>query len=220
MEARAYDDAVAFRYLVPEQSALQEFRLAKEGTEFRISKDPFIYALFLPNFRSMYESEFLKLSASSLSNQGGVDSKVLVGLGADGNPAYGAPIQMVSDNPAAYKNQPSFDFIKAVPATWDETRVLNGVPGEYVTIARRHGKEWYLGSMTNWDARSLDLPLAFLDSGSYRAEIYADAKDADQSPKHISILKKTVDRWVHLKVQLVSGGGYAVRLVPIQPGKR
>ena len=51
MEARAYDDAVAFRYVVPEQPALSEFRLAKEGTEFRISKDPFIYALVLPNYR-------------------------------------------------------------------------------------------------------------------------------------------------------------------------
>ena len=80
MEARAYDDAVAFRYVVPEQPALHDFRLAKEGTEFRISKDPFIYALVLPNYRSMYESEFIKLSASSLSNQGGVESHVLVGL--------------------------------------------------------------------------------------------------------------------------------------------
>jgi alpha-glucosidase len=132
---------------------------------------------------------------------------------------YAAPIQMVSDDPAAYKNQPSFDFIKSVPATWDETRVLNGVPGEYVTIARRHDKEWYLGSMTNWDPRSLDLPLTFLDSGLYRAEIYADAEDADESPKHVSILNKTVDRSMHLKAQLASGGGYAVRLVPIQPDR-
>ena len=62
MEARAYDDAVAFRYLVPEQAPIREFRLAKETTEFRIAKDPFIYALFLPNYRSMYESEFIKLS--------------------------------------------------------------------------------------------------------------------------------------------------------------
>jgi alpha-glucosidase len=80
IEARAYDDAVAFRYVVPEQAPLREFRLAKEITEFRISKDPFIYALVLPNYQSMYESEFIKLSASSLSNQGGVASTVLLGL--------------------------------------------------------------------------------------------------------------------------------------------
>jgi alpha-glucosidase len=129
---------------------------------------------------------------------------------------YEAPIQMVSDTPAAYKNQPSFDFIKAVPSTWDETRVLNGVPGQYVTIARRHGQEWYLGSMTNWDVRSLDLPLTFLGNGSYTAEIYQDAEDANQAPTHVSIVKQKVSRSTHLKAQLASGGGYAVRLIPIQ----
>ena len=91
------------------------------------------------------------------------------------------------------------------------------MPGEYVTIARRRGKEWYLGSMTNWDARTLDLPLTFLGGGVYRAQIYADAGDADQAPKHISVLKQTVDRSAHLKAQLAPGGGYAVRLVPAQP---
>src|SRR5271157_1667177 len=80
VEARAYNDAVAFRYVVPEQPALHEFRLAREATEFRIVKDPFLWALFLPNFRSMYESEFLKLPASALANQGGVKSTQLVGL--------------------------------------------------------------------------------------------------------------------------------------------
>lgn len=533
MEARAYDDAVAFRYVVPEQPALSAFRLAKEGTEFRISKDPFIYALVLPNYRSMYESEFIKLSASSLSNQGGVASSVLVGLpllmevpgvawmaiteanlhdyaamyltnpsggwtshkfecrlaphlddpdtavvgalphqsawrvllvgaepgrliesnvitslnptsaiqdtswirpgkaswdwwsgslGPDGKSAYTtgnmryyvdfaaqsgleymlvdagwsareditkmngrvdipevvryaasknvkvwiwlsyrdtarqmedafpiyekwgvaglkidfierddqggidwyyrvaelaaqhhlmldfhgatkptgmertwpnvlgyeavagmeqskagsrdnpdhhvtlpftrmlagpmdytpggfdnvtkadfearmqapmvmgtrahqlamyavyeAPIQMVSDHPSAYNDQPSFEFIKAVPATWDETRVLNGMPGEYITIARRNGEQWFIGSMTNWSPRTLDLPLTFLGNGRFRAEIYADAEDADRLPKNVSIVKKTVDKSTHLKAQLAPGGGYAVRLAPIKP---
>src|SRR5262249_3395040 len=72
IEARAYDDAVAFRYVVPDQPSLREFRLTKEGTEFRISKDAVTYALVLPNYRSMYESEFVKLPVSAFSNQGGV----------------------------------------------------------------------------------------------------------------------------------------------------
>jgi alpha-glucosidase len=533
MEARAYDDAVAFRYLVPEQAPIREFRLAKETTEFRIAKDPFIYALFLPNYRSMYESEFIKLSASSLSNQGGVASMQLVGLpltmevpgvawmaideadlrgtaglylvnpsggwtshkfearlaphiddpevavagklpyqsawrvlmvgvepgrliesnvltslnpettiqdkswirpgkaswdwwsgslGPDGKSAYTtdnmkyyidfaaqsgfeymlvdagwsargditkmngrvdipevvryastknvkvwiwlsytdtsrqmqdafpiyekwgvaglkidfierddqegidwyyrvaelaakhhlmldfhgstkptgmqrswpnvlgyegvlgmeqskagsrdnpdhhvmlpftrvlgglmdytpggfdnvtkagfearsltpmvmgtrahqlamyaiyeAPIQMVSDHPKAYTDQPAFEFIRKVPASWDETKVLNGLPGEYITIARRHGDEWFLGSMTNWVPRELELPLDFLGAGRYRAEVYADAEDSDRLPKNVSIVKQTVDRSARLKARLASGGGYAVRLVPIRP---
>src|ERR1700731_4566764 len=61
VEARAYDDAVAFRYFVPEQNAMSDFRLLKEGTEFRIAKDATAYALVLPNFRSGYESEYIKL---------------------------------------------------------------------------------------------------------------------------------------------------------------
>ncbi len=127
---------------------------------------------------------------------------------------YDAPFQMVSDNPKAYEDQPAFDFVKHVPATWDETRVLNGLPGQYITMARRKGDEWFLGSMTDWSARELDLPLTFLGSGRYTAEIYADADDADQYPKGVRVQKETVDRGMHLKIKLASGGGYAVRFVP------
>jgi alpha-glucosidase len=533
IEARAYDDAAAFRYIVPEQSAMSDFRLTKEATEFRISKDPFVYALFLPNYRSMYESEFIKLSASSLSNQGGVASLQLLGLpllmevpgvawmaideadlrgtsamylvnpsggwtshkfesrlapqvdnpgvlvsgnlpyqsawrvlmiaenpgrliesniltslnppsqiqdvswikpgkaswnwwsgsiGPDGKPAfttgnmkyyvdfaaksgfeymlvdagwsargditkmngrvdipelvryassknvriwiwlsytdaakqmeqafplyekwgvvglkidfverddqagidwyyrvaelaarhhlmldfhgctkptgiertwpnilgyeavlgmeqskagsrdnpdhhvmlpftrmlgglmdytpggfnnvtktefeargskpmvmgtrahhlamyaiYEAPIQMVSDDPAAYEDQPSFQFIKDAPASWDETRVLDGAPGEYITMARRRGGEWFLGSMTNWMPRQIDIPLTFLGDGKYRAEIYADADDADRFPKNTSITRRIVDRNSRLTAHLAPAGGYAVRLAPVEP---
>ncbi len=533
VEARAYDDAIAFRYIVPEQAGPRDFRLTSEATEFRISKDPFIYALFLPHFRSMYESEFIKLSASSLSNQGGVASTQLLGLpllmevpgvawmaideadvrgttamylmnpsggwtshkfesrlaphiddanvavagnlpfqsawrvltvsdepgrliesnvltslnpssmiqdtswikpgkaswdwwsgslGPDGKSAYTtenmkyyvdfaaqsgfeymlidagwatpgditkmngrvdipevvrhaaskkvrvwiwlpysgtrkqmeeafplfekwgvsglkidfierddqegmawyyrvaelaarhhlmldfhgstkptgmermwpnvlgyeavlgmeqskagsrdnpdhhvmlpftrmlgglmdytpggfenttkagfeargrapmvmgtrahhlamyaiyeAPIQMVSDHPAAYKDQPAFEFIKAVPSSWDESKVLNGLPGEYITMARRRGKEWFLGSMTNWAPRELDVPLSFLGSGKYRAEIYADAEDADRLPKNVSIVKRSVDHTMRLRVNMAPGGGCAVRFVPEKP---
>src|SRR5439155_21424315 len=74
IEARAYNDAVAFRYVVPEQPALTHFRLTNEKTEFRLSKDAMTYALVLPGFRSMYESEFVKLPASAFANQGGIAS--------------------------------------------------------------------------------------------------------------------------------------------------
>ena len=127
---------------------------------------------------------------------------------------YQAAFQMVSDWPKAYEGEPAFEFIKAAPATWDETRVLNGRPGEFVTIARRRGQEWFLGSMTDWSARELDLPLDFLGNGPYSAEIYADAADADTHPKNLRIEKQTVDRKTHLNANLAPGGGYAVRLVP------
>jgi alpha-glucosidase len=126
-----------------------------------------------------------------------------------------SPFQMVSDTPKAYEDQPAFKFIQDVPTTWDESRVLNGEPGEYVTIARRNGQDWFLGSMTNWDGRTLDLPLTFLGPGTYEAEIYADADDAAQYPKGVSIQKKTVNAGMHLTATLAPGGGYAVRFVPL-----
>ena len=124
--------------------------------------------------------------------------------------------QMVSDVPYAYDNQPAFQFIKDAPATWDETRVLNGRPGVYITVARRRGNEWFLGSLNNWDARQLDLPLDFLGPGNYTAEIYSDANDAANHPKSVRIERNPVTRSSHLQAGLASGGGYAVRLVPAQ----
>jgi alpha-glucosidase len=126
---------------------------------------------------------------------------------------YDAPFQMVSDTPSAYKDQPAFDFIRHASATWDDTKVLAGRPGEYILIARRKGDEWFVGSLTNWSSREIDVPLSFLGNGKYRAEIYADAPDADRYPKGVSVRKQTVDRNMHLKAQLAPGGGYAVRFV-------
>jgi alpha-glucosidase len=127
---------------------------------------------------------------------------------------YEVPFQMVSDTPKAYEDQPAFEFIKHCPTTWDETKVLKGEPGEYITIARRNGKEWFLGSMTDWNAREIAVRLSFLGAGHYTAEIYSDADDAFQRPKNVSIRKQTVDASMSLKANLAPGGGYAVRFVP------
>lgn len=128
---------------------------------------------------------------------------------------YEAPFQMVSDSPKAYEDQPAFEFIQHCPATWDETRVLNGRPGEYVTVARRNGKDWFLGAMTNWDPRNIEVPLRFLGAGRYVAEIYADSDDAGEYPKNVAIRKETVDATKSLNLKMAAGGGYAVRFVPL-----
>jgi alpha-glucosidase len=128
--------------------------------------------------------------------------------------AFEAPFEMVSDAPTAYANQPSFQFIKDVPTTWDETRALNGGPGEFVTVARRHGREWYLGSITDWTARDLRVPLNFLGSGSYEAEIYEDTADAGENPEHVTIRKQVVHSGDTLTLPLAKGGGCAIRFVP------
>jgi alpha-glucosidase len=129
---------------------------------------------------------------------------------------YEAAFQMVADSPRAYADQPAFKFIRDTPASWDETRVLDGRPGEFVTIARRRGGEWFMGSLTNWSARKLELPLEFLGAGKYRAEIYADAEDADKEPKNVRIQTREVDRSMRLQAELAPGGGHAVRFVPVK----
>jgi alpha-glucosidase len=127
---------------------------------------------------------------------------------------FQTPIQMVSDSPQSYANQPEFKFIQDVPAAWDSMRVLNGEPGEFVTIARRHENEWYLGSITNWTPRDLHIPLGFLGSGSYTAEIYQDGADADTKPKDVTIRKQVVHQGEVLSLHLAKGGGCAIRFIP------
>ena len=80
IEARAYNDGVAFRYVLPTQNAIKELRLKQEDTEFRISTDATTWALALPNYRSSYESEYVKLPITAFSNQGGVSSNFLIGM--------------------------------------------------------------------------------------------------------------------------------------------
>jgi alpha-glucosidase len=129
---------------------------------------------------------------------------------------FESELQIVSDSPAAYEGQKELEFLKAVPASWDETRVLNGVPPKYITMARRRGKDWFVGSITDWDARDIDVPLSFLGSGSYEAEIYSDGPNAATQPKDSVVEKRRVNAQTVLKVKLAPGGGSAIRLVPVR----
>ena len=128
-----------------------------------------------------------------------------------------SPLEMVSDYPEIYQGQKDFDFIKQVPATWDEVHVIDGLPMRYISLARRSGDDWYIGSLTNWEPRDLKVPLDFLGPGKYEAEIYADAADAASHPTHTQISSQPVDRTTVLDIQMVSGGGNAIRIHPVQP---
>ncbi len=123
-------------------------------------------------------------------------------------------LQMVADYPERYRGEKDFDFIRAVPASWDETRVLSGRPMEFIAIARRSGDEWFLGCLTDWDSRDLELPLDFLGDRRWVAEIYADAPDAAQHPTHTTIERKNVGRATKLKLHLAPGGGAALHILP------
>jgi len=133
-----------------------------------------------------------------------------------------SPIQMAADLPKNYEaNLAPFQFIRDVPTDWAESIALTAEIGKHVTFARkdRNSDDWYIGSMTGDDARTMKLPLAFLDAGkSYKAEIYVDGEGADwkTNPYAISITSKTVTADDILTLNLGSGGGGAVRLSPIE----
>lgn len=130
-----------------------------------------------------------------------------------------SPLQMAADLLENYEKNPApFQFIKDVPVDWDDTRVLNGEVGDYVTIARkeRGGDNWYLGALTDEDGRTLSVPLSFLEQGRrYTAQIYRDGDQAHwkTAPQDIVIEERTVTRADTLTLKLAPGGGQAIRFV-------
>ena len=125
-----------------------------------------------------------------------------------------SPLQMVSDYPEHYAGQHDFELIKQAPTMWDEVRVISGRPMESISVARRSGRDWYIGSITNWNARTVKAPLGFLGEGKFVAEIYADAADAGENATHTEFSRQTVDRNSVLEIRMVSGGGNAIWIHP------
>jgi len=119
---------------------------------------------------------------------------------------------MVCDNPDAYIGQPGFEFLQQVPLTWDETKVLNAKVAEYVTIGRRKGDDWYIGTISNNTEHELQTSLSFLPSGDYIAEIYSDAPDADTNPNHLVKVIQKVNNQSVIDTRLVAGGGQVMRV--------
>jgi alpha-glucosidase len=119
------------------------------------------------------------------------------------------PMPMLADIPSAYENQPGFNFLVEVPTTWDETRFVAGEAGEYVVVARRSGKNWYLGGITNWTSRKLSLPLEFLGAGDFEATIFKDVSDDGEKPNELRIEMRSLNSGAMLDLPLASGGGVA-----------
>ncbi|MFI5208738.1 MAG: glycoside hydrolase family 97 catalytic domain-containing protein, partial [Gemmatimonadales bacterium] len=130
-----------------------------------------------------------------------------------------SPLQMAADLPENYAHQPAFQFIKGVAVDWDTTRVIDGRIGDYVMVARRErgGQTWFVGAITDEQARTLDLPLTFLTPGRrYMAEIYADGPQANwlTNPLPVTISRRAVTSATRLRVVLAPGGGQAIRIRP------
>ena len=121
------------------------------------------------------------------------------------------------DRPAMYKGEPELDFFKYVPAAWDETRVVQGEIGRFVTVARRKGDEWYVGTLNAGARRELKIPLTFLEPNRrYTARIHSDASPAGESPTGVTIREEAVDSTTVIGAEMASNGGQATRIVPLQ----
>lgn len=130
---------------------------------------------------------------------------------------FESPLQMLADSPSAYEREPdALAFLRAVPAVWDETRVLDARIADYVVVARRSGDEWFLGAITDWSARDVDVPLAFLPDGEFELETWADGPNAARAAVDCKRGAVRIGRAGSWRVHLAEGGGAAARLRPVR----
>lgn len=121
---------------------------------------------------------------------------------------YESPLTVFCDHPKHVLGQPGSDFLQIVPTVWDDTRFINGYPGEFIAMAKRSGNEWFLGAMNNETARTISIPTDFLPAGKYELEYWEDAKDAGKNPTKLRKNRVVIQAGKPVKVQMASGGGY------------
>jgi alpha-glucosidase len=128
---------------------------------------------------------------------------------------YESPLQMLADSPSHYLREPeTMEFLAPVPTVWDETKVLEGKIGNYVVIARRHGRDWYVGAMTDWTARELVVDLSFLSPGGFQMTAFQDGANANRLGSDYKKVVSSVNRSSRVKIHLAEGGGWAARIQP------
>ena len=126
---------------------------------------------------------------------------------------YESPLQMLADSPSNYLREPeTMEFLAAVPTEWDDSKALDGKIGQYVAMARRNGADWYVGAMTNWSPRELEINLSFLPEGNFQMDAYQDGQNADRMGSDYKLVRMQVNRTTKLRIKLASGGGWAARI--------
>jgi alpha-glucosidase len=128
---------------------------------------------------------------------------------------FESPLQMLADSPSSYEREPdAMAWLSAVPTVWDETRVLDARLADYVVVARRSGADWYIGAMTDWTARELEVDLSFLPAGAFTMESWEDGVNAGRRGEDTRRRSQPVTTATKLKVKLAEGGGWAARIAP------
>ena len=132
---------------------------------------------------------------------------------------YESPLQMLADSPTHYEKEPScMEFLSKVPTEWDTTIILQAKVSDFiVTVRKAKNGEWYVGAMTDWTARDLDLDLGILPKGNFTMHSWSDGVNADRNAEDFKYKKETVNAATFMKLKLAAGGGFAARLVPEKP---
>ncbi len=125
-------------------------------------------------------------------------------------------LQMMADNPSNYyKEEECTRFISKIPSVWDKTIALEACIGEYVAMARQNGESWYIGGMTNWEERTMELDLSFLPEGTFELVLFKDGVNANKYAQDYKATTITVDKTDKLNIKLAKGGGFAAMLHPV-----
>ncbi|UCG88420.1 MAG: glycoside hydrolase family 97 catalytic domain-containing protein, partial [Gemmatimonadota bacterium] len=125
---------------------------------------------------------------------------------------FESPLQMLSDSPSNYLRElECLRFMVDVPTVWDETRALSAQVGDWVAVARRRGEQWYVGAMTDWTEREIELDLSFLGDGTWSAVIFEDGVNAARSATDYRRLERQVSAGQSMTIHLAPGGGWVAR---------
>ena len=134
---------------------------------------------------------------------------------------FDSPLNMLCDSPVKYKAEAECTrFIAAVPTVWEETVALDGKVAEYIALARRSGDVWYVGALTGWQNRDLELDLSFLPQGEYKVEIFLDGVNADVFASDYKHYQTVLPADGRLTARMASGGGWVARIEREGPDKR
>ena len=124
-----------------------------------------------------------------------------------------SPFNMLCDSPSNYeREQECTDFISTIPTVWEESIVLEGKMGEYIVTARRSGDTWYIGGLTDWNARDIELDLSFLGSKTYNGKLFKDGVNAHRSGRDYKAVNLQAKKGDKIKIHLAPGGGFALTL--------
>ena len=124
-----------------------------------------------------------------------------------------SPLNMLCDSPSNYEREPECTkFISAIPTTWDESKVIDGKVGEYVITARRKGDTWYIGGITNWTGRTVEVDLSFLGGKTFKGELFRDGNNVHKKARDYRREEMNVNTAEKFKVYMAPGGGFTLKL--------